>query len=105
MFTGVVIAFVLGLLALVLGLVLGLTGWSGPTWAQRWGNVAAVLSLVALLLKLDAPQGAVLIPYFDTCSSLLGIFGAFWGATGDIVCRAATGKEKFASVLRKAINE
>lgn len=105
MFSIVLMMFFVTNVLAVLVIGLGLSGYCGPKWSQRWGNVIVVLSVVALLLKLGAPPGSVWIPFFDEWSCVLAIIGAVWGALGDVVCLAVRSKGGWARYFRAAIRE
>lgn len=82
-----------------------LRGKLAPKWSQRWGNVIVVLSLLALLIKLDAPATSVWLVILDVWSFCLAIVGTLWGALGDVVCTAIRSKIGWNDALRDAVNE
>jgi len=98
------IAFFVGLFALVAAVLAGLLGWCGPNWSLRLGNLAVVLSLVALLVKMGASSQNVWTEQLDIWSCVLGISGAFWGIIGDVVCRVAR-SGNWNEEMRKVINQ
>lgn len=101
----VLVFFVAAVFLLFFTLATGLMGWFGPMWSQRMGNLVVVLSLVALLIKIDLAPDNVLIPYFDEVSCVLGIVGAFWGAIGEVVCRGFRSPNGVWAEIRKAMRE
>lgn len=86
-------------------IILSLLGKVAPKWSQRWGNIVVVLSILALLIKNDAPADNVWVPIFDVWSLCLGLIGAFWGALGDVVCSAIRSDKGWKQSLKEAIRE
>ncbi len=104
MFYIVLIALFIGFIALAIAVFAGLIGRCGPNWSLRLGNLAVVLSLVALLVKIGAPSPNVWSEPLDIWSCVLGISGAFWGIIGDVVCRVVR-SGNWGEEMRKVINQ
>lgn len=91
-----------GLLYFIVG---GLFGRFGPGWSQRCGNFIVVISITALLIKMEAPEGYVGYKWLDEFNLILGILGAFWCGIGDLLCRAARKGQSLKEIFHEAINK
>jgi len=100
-----IIVLFIGIAITILAILATLVGVGGPKWSQRWGNILMVLSLLALLIKLDAPESSVWVPLLETGSIVLSLLGGFWAGFGDVVCTAIRAKVSWKASLKEAIND